>query len=180
MRHPARWAALAVGTVVAVLAVVLATQVGTNPQADTQKSRLVGKPAPTFSVHTFDGQALSSQSLTGKTVLVNFWNSWCLPCQQELGSLRAFHAQHADDPSVVLLGILRDDTVSAARPYATAESMSWSLAADPGSNLSLAFGTRGQPETYAISPTGMVVGSEIGPVSEHNLEQLLTAARGGP
>jgi cytochrome c biogenesis protein CcmG, thiol:disulfide interchange protein DsbE len=178
MTHPARWAALAVGVVIAALAVVLATQVGTDPRQDAQASRLVGKPVPTFTVHTFDGQTVSTQTLAGKTVLVNFWNSWCIPCQQELPALKAFAQQHANDSNVVLLGIVRDDTTEAARTYAAAEGMTWPLANDTGSALSVAFGTRGQPETYAISPQGTIVGSEFGPVSERNLEVLLNAAQG--
>jgi cytochrome c biogenesis protein CcmG, thiol:disulfide interchange protein DsbE len=178
MNHPARWVAGAVGVVIAALAVVLATQVGTDPHADSQTSRLVGKAAPVFSVRTFDGQTVSSQTLAGKTVIVNFWNSWCIPCQQELPSLRAFAQRHTADPSVVLLGIVRDDTPDAARHYASAEGMTWPLASDAGSSLSLAFGTRGQPETYAISPGGTIVGSQFGPVSVQNLEVLRTAAQG--
>lgn len=180
MRHPARWAALAVGVVVAALAVVLASQVGTNPQADQQTSRLVGQNEPNFTVRTFGGQTVSSATLAGKVVLVNFWNSWCIPCQQELPALKSFDEEHAADPNVVMLGILRDDTVDAARPYAQAEGMSWALADDPGSNVALAFGTRGQPETYAISAGGLVVGSEFGPVSVRNLDTLLTAAQARP
>jgi cytochrome c biogenesis protein CcmG, thiol:disulfide interchange protein DsbE len=177
MRHPARWAALGVGIVVTVLAVVLATQVGTDPQAEILHSQLVGKRAPTFSVHTFDGQTLSSQSLAGKPVLVNFWNSWCIPCQQELPSLLQFEQRHAGDTSFVLLGVVRDDTTDAARQYAAAEGMTWPLAADPGSSLALGFGTRGQPETYAISPNGRIAGAQIGPTSVRSLETLLAAAR---
>ncbi len=177
MRHPARWAALAVGAAVAVLAVVLATQVSTSPTADLQKSKLLGKQIPAFTVQTFDGRSLSPETLLGKAVIVNFWNSWCIPCQQELPALKQFQAAHASDPNVVLLGIVRDDTTEAARAYAKAEGMTWSLAQDPGSNVSLEFGTRGQPETYAISPSGQIVGSEIGPASEGNLEHLLNAAQ---
>ena len=180
MRHPARWAALAVGVVVVVLGIVLATQVGTNPQADTQTSRLVGQPEPNFTARSFDGQALSSSGLAGKAVIVNFWNSWCTPCQQELPALKTFQQEHAADPSVAFIGILRDDTLSAARAYASATGMTWTLVDDPGSNLSLAFGTRGQPETFAISPGGLIVGSEIGPVSVKNLDTMLAAARANP
>jgi cytochrome c biogenesis protein CcmG/thiol:disulfide interchange protein DsbE len=179
MTHPARWVALGVGVAVAALAVVLATQVGTDPRADSQTSRLVGKPAPSFTVRTFDGQTVSSQTLVGKAVLVNFWNSWCIPCQQELPALREFAQRHADDPTVVVLGVVRDDTSDAARRYATTERMTWPLAMDSGSNLSVAFGTRGQPETFAISASGKIVGSEWGPASVRNLEVLLNAARAG-
>ncbi len=177
MRHAARWAALAVGVVVVVLGVVLATQVGTNPQAETQRSQLVGKRAPTFNVRTFDGQTLSTESVAGKPVLVNFWNSWCIPCQQELPSLEQFARRHAGDTSFVLLGVVRDDTTDAARQYAAAEGMTWPLAPDPGSSLALGFGTRGQPETYAISPSGVIAGAQIGPTSAANLDTLLAAAR---
>jgi len=180
MRHPARWAALGVGVLVCVLGVVLATQVGTSPTQDAQSSRLLGKAAPTFTVHTFDGQTISTQTLAGQPVIVNFWNSWCIPCQQELPSLKMFAAEHAADPNVVLVGILRDDTVGAARAYAAAEGISWPVADDPGAALSLAFGTRGQPETYAISPGGLVVGSEYGPASVKNLDTLLAAAQAHP
>ncbi len=180
MRHPARSAAIAVGVVVAVLGIVLATQVGTNPQADTQTSRLVGQREPTFTARSFDGQPVTSASLAGKAVIVNFWNSWCTPCQQELPALKAFQQEHAADPGVALVGILRDDTVGAARAYAAATGMTWTLVDDPGSNLSLAFGTRGQPETFAISPGGLIVGSQIGPASVKNLDTMLAAAQGNP
>ncbi len=177
MRRPARWAALGVGIVVAVLGIVLATQVGTSPTEDAQSSRLLGKAAPTFSVRTFDGRTISTQTLAGQPVIVNFWNSWCIPCQQELPILRTFAQRHAGDSTFTLLGILRDDTTTAARQYAAAEGMTWPLAADPGSNLALAFGTRGQPETYAISARGTIVASQFGPVSLENLETMLAAAR---
>ncbi|HWW44270.1 MAG TPA: hypothetical protein VN180_04295, partial [Acidimicrobiia bacterium] len=71
-------------------------------------------------------------------------------------------------------------TVGAARPYAQAEGITWPLADDPGAALSLDFGTRGQPETYAISPGGLVVGSEFGPASVKNLDTLLAAAQSHP
>jgi cytochrome c biogenesis protein CcmG/thiol:disulfide interchange protein DsbE len=179
MKHPARWAALTVGVVVAGLAVVIATQVNTNPEKDEQ-THLIGKQVPAFTARTFNGQRVSAASLAGHAVLVNFWNSWCIPCQEELPSLKAFQQEHAGDPDVVLLGILRDDTVAAARPYAKAEGMTWDLVNDPSGNLSLDFGTFGQPENYAIAPDGVVVGTQFGPASTRNLDTLLAAAEAHP
>ena len=56
MKHPTRWIALAVAVVVALVAVVLATQVGGDPRADATKSQLVGEAAPAFTVRTLDGE----------------------------------------------------------------------------------------------------------------------------
>jgi peroxiredoxin len=177
VQHPARWVALTVAVVVAAFGVVLATQVSTDPTADVNKSQLVGKPAPDFSLTTFDGRTVSAAGLTGKAVIVNFWNSWCSPCQRELPDLKAFYAQHAGEPDFAMVGIVRDDTKKAAEGYSVAEGMRWLLTPDPSGDAGLAFGTRGQPETYAISPSGIVAGAVIGPASTKTLNAMLDAAR---
>jgi cytochrome c biogenesis protein CcmG/thiol:disulfide interchange protein DsbE len=178
MKHPARWIALAVALVVAAFSVVLATQVGDDPRADTTRSALVGKAVPDFSARALDGERVSSASLAGKAVIVNFWNTWCTPCNEELPALKEFYKQHADDPDFAMVGIVRDDTKSAVEADVADEKLRWTIAMDPGSKAALAFGTRGQPETFAISPDGVVVGAQIGASTVRYLEQLLAAARG--
>jgi cytochrome c biogenesis protein CcmG, thiol:disulfide interchange protein DsbE len=180
VRHRARWIALAAGAFVAVLAVVLATQVGTDPRADTNRSHLVGKDAPSYDLPTLDGNQVRSSDLAGKVVVVNFWNSWCIPCLQEHGALVEFYRRHAGDPSFAMIGIVRDDTESAIRGYVEQEGVPYTVAFDPGGRAALDFGTRGQPETYAISPDGVVAGSKFGASSVDNLETMYRAARGQP
>ena len=179
MKHPTRWIALAVAVVLVAFSVVLATQVGNDPRKDANTSRLPGKPAPDFVVETLDGQRLSREDLDGKAVIVNFWNSWCLPCKQEHPALTKFYAQHNDDPDFVFLGVVRDDTKTATERWVEKYGDDWTIATDPGGKTALAFGTRGQPETFAISPDGVVVGYQFGPSSVDDLEQMLRAARGG-
>jgi cytochrome c biogenesis protein CcmG, thiol:disulfide interchange protein DsbE len=180
VRHRARWIALAVGAFVAVLAVVLATQVGTDPRADTNRSHLVGKDAPVFDLPTLDGNHVRSNELAGKVVIVNFWNSWCIPCIQEHPALVEFYRRHAGDPAFLMIGIVRDDTESAIRRYVDKKGVPYTVAFDPGGRAALDFGTRGQPETYAISPDGVVQGAQIGPSDVALLERLYAAAGGRP
>jgi cytochrome c biogenesis protein CcmG, thiol:disulfide interchange protein DsbE len=180
VRHRARWIALTVGVFVAVLAVVLATQVGTDPRADTNRSQLVGRDAPAYDLPTLDGNRVRSSELAGKVVIVNFWNSWCIPCHQEHPALVEFYGRHAGEPGFAMVGIVRDDTESAIRRYVDDEGVPYTVAFDPGSRASLDFGTRGQPETYAISPDGVVQGAQIGPSDVAMLERLLVAAGGRP
>ena len=178
MKHPARWIALGVVVVLVAFSVVLATQVGNDPRKDAKTSHLAGRTAPKFTVQTLDGETVTSRDLAGKAVIVNFWNSWCIPCRQEHPALTQFYARHDDDPDVALVGIVRDDTKTAAERWVKKNGDDWTIGIDPGGKAALAFATRGQPETFAISPDGVVVGYQFGPSSVDDLEQLLSAARG--
>jgi cytochrome c biogenesis protein CcmG/thiol:disulfide interchange protein DsbE len=175
--HRARWAALAVGVVVVVLGVILALNVGSDPQADAQRSQLVGKAAPAFDLRTLDGQPVTLAGVGGKSVVVNFWNTWCIPCQEELPALKSFYARHANDPDFVMVGIVRRDDVDTVRQFVAGEGLAWTIALDPGKQAALNFGTRGQPETYAISPSGEIVAAKYGPMGERELETFLAVAR---
>ncbi len=180
MKHPTRWIALGIGLVVVAFAVVLALQVGDDPRADTTKSALLGKPAPDFTVVTKDGTEVSLASLRGQPVIVNFWNSWCIPCEQELPALKAFHDRHAEDPQLAMVGIVRSESKKVAQKYAEEQGMDWTIAFDPDARAAIDFGTRGQPETFAIDASGRIAGTQIGPASLRDLETLYKAARGEP
>jgi cytochrome c biogenesis protein CcmG/thiol:disulfide interchange protein DsbE len=178
MRHSARWVALGVGVVVAGLAVVLALQVSDDERQSQPRSELLGKPAPAFTVETLDGQEVSLGSLRGRAVIVNFWNSWCTPCKAEEPALKKFYDRHREEADFAMVGIVRDDTKKAVRSALEARGIEWPMGFDPGRKAALDFGTRGQPETFAITPDGMIVGSQIGEATIGHLEQMLAAARG--
>ena len=179
MKHPFRWITLGVGVAVALFAVILAVNVGTDPRADFNTSRLLGKPAPDFELTRFDGTRVTLADLAGKTVIVNFWNSWCLPCRDELPALQAWYAAHQTDDSVVMVGIPRDDSSSAIRDAARRDHMGWAVQNDRGAQAAtLAYATRGQPESFVISPTGIVVGSIIGPMRTQDLDRMARVGKG--
>src|SRR5215475_6957570 len=107
MRLRARWIAIMVGVVLVAFGIVLAVQHRTEPSVP----RLVQEHGrmPQFDVKTLDGTKVDSGSLAGKTVVVNFFNSWCIPCQQEAPALAQFYDEHKNEPDFVMLGIVRDD-----------------------------------------------------------------------
>jgi cytochrome c biogenesis protein CcmG/thiol:disulfide interchange protein DsbE len=177
VKNGARWAALAVLLIVVVFGVILALNVGSDPQRDALESHLLGKAAPAFTVTTLDGQTLTDADVAGKTVLVNFWNTWCIPCQEELPALKKFYADHANDSDFVMVGIVRRDDTKTVREFVTGEGIGWTIALDPSKEAALDFGTRGQPETFAISPSGQIVAYKPGPMSQRDLETFLSVAR---
>jgi cytochrome c biogenesis protein CcmG/thiol:disulfide interchange protein DsbE len=180
VRHPARWIALAVAFVVVVLGVVLALNVGSDPQAASTESRLLGRTAPNLDLVALDGSPVTSDSLAGQTVVVNFWNEWCAPCLEELPALKEFWRAHANDSDVAMIGVVHDSRMSKSQltRYAEREGLGWTLALDPGSRAALDFAVRGQPETFVIAPSGEIVAYQFGAATLRGLETMLAAGRG--
>jgi cytochrome c biogenesis protein CcmG/thiol:disulfide interchange protein DsbE len=179
VKHPARWIALGVAVVLIVFGVVLAVTVSTDPTAADQQSPFLGKAVPKFDLPTLTGDRVSNESTAGKTVIINFWNTWCPPCQQELPDLKQFYADHQGDDDLVMIGIVRDpqNTKAGIEKYVNDKGMGWTIALDPGDQAALDFGTRGQPETIAVSPGGVVAASYYGPISSGTLDRFVAAAR---
>ncbi len=177
MKHPARVAAILAGVAVLAFAVVLALNVGNDPSAEARNSEMLGKAAPSFDLPTVDGGRVTLDELVGKVVFVNFWNTWCAPCQEEHPALKKFYARHANDPDFAMVGIVRDDTRAAVRSWVDAEGVDWTIAFDPNSLAALDFGTRGQPETYVISAGGQIVTYQFGAASVESLEEMLARGR---
>jgi thiol-disulfide isomerase/thioredoxin len=174
--HPVRLVIGAVGVVVALVVAVLVSGLGRSSVFDPVA--VLGRPAPADVLPALHGGRVDLRDLRGKAVLVNFWNTWCQPCQEEAPALAGFAARHADDASFVLVGVVHDDTEDAVSRWAAAHDIGWRVALDPGNRAALDFGTTGQPETYAISPAGVIVGKRAGPASVDDLERLLALARG--
>lgn len=172
----AAFVALAAFVVFAALAVVMASRLGGDPQY--RGTALLGDPVPELELPTLEGGEIALGDMRGRAVLVNFFNSWCVPCEEELPALKTFYGTHGDEPDFEMVGIVRDDTEQAVREWRRTEQVRWPIALDPGARASIDFATSGQPETYAIDPGGTVVGRHLGRATLDDLENLLALARG--
>jgi cytochrome c biogenesis protein CcmG/thiol:disulfide interchange protein DsbE len=138
-------------------------------------SVLVGKPAPAFTLKTLDGRTISNADLAGKPYAVNFWASWCPPCRQEHGALRAFWERYRLQ-GVQLLGVIFQDSAAAARAFQQELGGDWPLLEDPGGRTAVDFGMRAPPETFVVNSQGIIVARFSGALSPGQLEQVVAAA----
>ena len=174
-RHGARWAAGSVLVVSIALVAVLATR---PPATATEvDSPLVGAPAPTLVGTTLGGQAFDLSSLAGRWVFVNFFASWCPPCQQEEPDLVAFAFQHRAPGDAALVGVVYDDAASSAKNFLLQSGATWPALDDPNGSIALAYGVRGPPETFLVSPNGIVVAHFDGPLTTASLDYWLERAK---
>ena len=169
---------LALAALVAVLAASALASTRLGEDTDYRATPLLGRLVPDAAVTNLAGETVDLRDLAGRAVIVNFWNTWCVPCRREVPALETFWARHSNDPDLVFVGIVRDDTEGAVRDFVEERRWDWDIVFDPGERTALAFGTTGQPETFAIAPDGLVVGRRVGEASVDDLEQLLAMARG--
>jgi len=174
-RHTARWVGLAVLVVAAGLIAVLATR---PPASVTEvQSPLVGHVAPPVRGVGVDGRAFALPRAPGTYTVLNFFASWCVPCQQEGPELVKFAFQHQQSGDARMVSVVFDDTTSAARTYQSTLGATWPTLADPGGALALSFGVRAPPSTFLIAPDGRVVAYIVAPVTAADLDSLIARAK---
>jgi cytochrome c biogenesis protein CcmG/thiol:disulfide interchange protein DsbE len=101
--------------------------------------------------------------LRGRVVVVNFWASWCQECRDEHPALEATWDRYRER-GVVVVGVLFEDKVEDGLVFADEFETDWPLVDDPGSRTAIAYGVFGVPETFVISPDGIVAAKQVGPV----------------
>jgi cytochrome c biogenesis protein CcmG/thiol:disulfide interchange protein DsbE len=122
-----------------------------------------GEPAPEFVLTTYDGREIDSKDLAGKVVVLNFWASWCKPCEQEAADLETAWRYYQPRGDVLFLGTAYTDTPTESQKYLTKFDITYPNGDDLGTRISQAFRIRGVPETYVIGPDGIVEHTQIGP-----------------
>ncbi len=148
---------------------------GLTRPAKKLPSALVGKEVPPVRGQTVDGDTASLQELRGNVTIVNFWASWCIPCQQEHPALMRADRRWPDD-SVSLVGIVYQDNRSNARSFMQRHGGDWTSLLDPGTRTAIDFGVTGVPETFFIGPDGTVVSKYTGPLSWEDLRVRVDSA----
>jgi cytochrome c biogenesis protein CcmG/thiol:disulfide interchange protein DsbE len=158
------------------LVVLLLLSLGRDPrQVD---SPLIGRQAPPFSLPvTNGGETVSLDSLRGRTVVINFWATWCVPCFQEHPVLTAGPRRFGGD--VGFLGVVYQDEAPDVQRFLREQGSSYPSLMDETGKVAIAYGVYGVPETFFISPAGTIVDKHVGPLSSEQLAYYVERARSG-
>lgn len=119
---------------------------------------------------------LRLEELRGHPVVLNFWASWCIPCDREAPALAASARAHAGE--VAFLGIDIQDFEADAHRFLRRHDAPYVSVRDKGNRLYSAYGLTGIPETYYLDARGRIVEHTIGEVSRDTLESGIAEAVG--
>ena len=170
------WAQVLIWAFLIGLLVLLAIGLNRTQQGTVQPGDRIGEfELALFSGYEYEGQAqVDLDDLRGKVLLINFWASWCKPCEQEAAELRSAWDYYEERGDVVLLGVDYVDTEPEAREYLKKFDITFPNGPDVGTRISQMFRIKGVPETYFVDREGILRYVQVGPFeSESQIRAIL-------
>jgi cytochrome c biogenesis protein CcmG/thiol:disulfide interchange protein DsbE len=114
-----------------------------------------GDAAPTFVADRLDGSgSLSLEDFEGKPLVINFWASWCLPCEEEAPLFDTMAKRYEGD--LAFLGVNIKDAEGDAKKFEERFDVSYPSVRDEGRTIEDSYGLTGQPETFLIAADGTI------------------------
>ena len=163
---------------VVLLLVVIAVAVGLYELAHRQSARnggpagAVGSAAPAFSLTDIDGKPLTLASYKGKVVLLDFWATWCVPCQAEIPHFVEFQNNYAAKGFQVI-GISMDDGPDPVHPFYQQYKMNYPVAMGSTQLAESYGGILGLPVTFLIDRDGRIAAKYRGQTDAGIIQQKL-------
>ena len=138
----------------------------------------------TYRLTDLDGRPVRLADLRGKGVWINFWASWCPPCQSETPVIRDLAERYADRGLVVIGISVQETTADDVRAYAEKYQLGYTIAADVSGHIFRLYRPPGLPTQIFIGPDGAIRSVVLAPLNEAaataQIEAILPAATASP
>jgi cytochrome c biogenesis protein CcmG, thiol:disulfide interchange protein DsbE len=145
-------------------------------------ARMIGEPAPDFSLPVFHGGDAGSRirlsALQGNIVILDFWASWCKPCQAQARILSALAPRH-EGGNVMFVGVNTSDNPERAAAFAASHQLPYPSVLDEGDAVANAYGASSLPTLVVIDAAGKVSDVTLGVLSAEEIDSAIRAARAG-
>jgi cytochrome c biogenesis protein CcmG/thiol:disulfide interchange protein DsbE len=128
----------------------------------------------TFQLTDLNGQPIRLADLRGKAIWLNFWASWCPPCQTETPILRSMDARYRAR-GLVVIGVQVQQTLEDGQRYAATYGLSYRIGADVSADIFRAYKVFALPTQFFIDPNGVVRTVVNGPLDDATAAALIEA-----
>jgi peroxiredoxin len=132
-----------------------------------------GRPAPDFSLADLDGNTVRLSDLRGKTVILDFWATWCPPCVFQVPELNALWSAHKDSGKLVVIGVAVDvEGADVVAPWVEEQGVEYTVVLGD-EKLASDFGVLGFPTLVMVNADGAIESLHVGLLEHEELEDLL-------
>jgi len=161
------WAQIIIWVLLVGLLVIVAMGLNRAQQGTVQPGHAIDDfTLPLFSGYQFEGKSeVHLADFRGKIVVLNFWASWCKPCEQEAAEMQQAWEEYGPTGEVIFLGIDYVDTEPDARVYLKKFGITYPNGPDLATSISQYFRIKGVPETYFVDRDGVLHYVQVGPFS---------------
>lgn len=136
---------------------------------------VVGAPAPDFTLKDVAGNLVTLSNYKGRVVLVNYWATWCGPCQLEMPTLEKYYAMYKGQ-GLVVLGVNTGDALADVQAFVDSRKLSFPILLDEDMKVSDVYRVNSLPTTFIVDPQGNITQQQVGMLTETQLENYLAGA----
>ena len=130
----------------------------------------MGAIAPDFSAFLLNGETLRLSSIRPKPVILNFWATWCQPCEVEMQELERLRVEQ---PAVKIIAVNVGETPAAIASWTARLQLALDIALDPEMRIASLYQLRGQPMTFIIDGEGIIRAIFFGATNAETLSQTV-------
>lgn len=145
------------------------------PNSEVNASPQVGSRAPSFMIENVAGELVALEDFEGRVVMLNFWATWCAPCQLEMPDILEVYENTARDQFIVL-AINDRETKQAVMGFANQFKLTFPLLLDAEGEVQRLYRVPGLPTSVFIDKEGIIQGIHIGILTEDQLQKNLLKA----
>ena len=152
-----------------------------NSSNENSDSTSTSSPADTyndyynFTVTDWEGNEVQLSDMKGKSVILNFWASWCPPCKAEMPDFEEAYKEHGDEIVFMMINLTDGyrETVDKAKNHIKKEGYTFPVYFDTKSDVAYSFSVSSIPATYLIDKNGNVVGHAVGMIDKTALAEAM-------
>ena len=143
------------------------------PGETTPETQSASNLAPDFTVYDLEGNAHKLSDFRGKPVLLNFWASWCGPCQMEMPDFQKFYESHGDQVNFVIVNLTdgQQETVESASAFIAEKGYTFPVYYDTDIDAAMKYGVSAVPVSYFLDAEGNFVAWAQGALTADMLQQ---------
>lgn len=135
----------------------------------------INNHAPPFTLTNLALETRSLENYPDKIVIINFWATWCIPCQIEMQELQELYQSYTD--KIYILGVNLGESPQAVAQWVDEYDLTYDILLDPMQSVAQLYQIRGQPSTYVIDANGIIRNIFYGPVSMEQLEVSISTSQ---
>lgn len=134
----------------------------------------IGKSAPDFTLTKLDGTNVKLSDLKGKKVILNFWATWCGPCQQEMPDMEAFYKEHKENVEILAVNYTPSEKGGGEEKvsnFIKEKGITFPVLLDKNIDVTTAYKVITIPTSYFIDTKGVIQDKFIGPMTQKEMEK---------